>query len=107
MCGRARLSSDVSEIKLVFSIPAREADTKFSAKLERGADRLTARRPLRRQGHAAQPRHAALGPDPLLGQGHQGRLRQHQCQGRGDREQARIPQSVRAPALLGAGRQLL
>jgi putative SOS response-associated peptidase YedK len=40
-------------------------DTKFSAKLERGADRLPARRPLRRQGHAAQPRHAALGPDPL------------------------------------------
>jgi hypothetical protein len=77
----------------------------FSAKLERGADRLPARRPLQPQGHAAQPRHAALGPDPFLGQGHQGRLLQHQCQGRGDREQAGIPQSVRAPALPGAGRQ--
>jgi putative SOS response-associated peptidase YedK len=34
--GRARLSSDVSEIKLVLD-PSREADTEFSAKLERGA----------------------------------------------------------------------
>ena len=41
----------------------------ISAKLERRADQLSARRPLRRQGHAAQPRHAALWPHPLLGQG--------------------------------------
>jgi len=41
-----------------------------------------------------------------LGQGHQGRLRQHQRQGRRDRDQAGLPSGVRAPPLPGAGRQL-
>jgi hypothetical protein len=39
MCGRARLSSDVSEIKLVFSIPAASADAEHRAELERGWSR--------------------------------------------------------------------
>jgi len=46
---------------------ARPPGTKFSAKLERGADRLPSRRPLRCQGRAAQSRHVALGPDPCQG----------------------------------------
>jgi hypothetical protein len=37
MCGRAHCSSDVSEIKLVFSIPEHRP-TANVAKLERGAD---------------------------------------------------------------------
>ena len=53
MCGRARLSSDVSEIKLVFSIPPRAADAQLSAELECGADRPAAGRPLRCQGAAS------------------------------------------------------
>ncbi len=38
MCGRARLSSDFSEIKLVFS-PAASADPEHRAELERRPDR--------------------------------------------------------------------
>jgi hypothetical protein len=43
----------------------------------------------------------------LLGQGHQGRFRQHQCQGQKHREQACLPRGVPAAALPGAGRQFL
>src|ERR1700730_11761101 len=57
MCGRARLFSDVSEIKLVST-----ANTKFSAEMERGAARYAARLRLRAQARPARPRHAALGP---------------------------------------------
>jgi hypothetical protein len=39
MCGRARLSSDVNEIKLVFVMPPQSAYPGHSAQLERGADR--------------------------------------------------------------------
>jgi hypothetical protein len=39
MCGRARLSSDVSEIKLFFSIPLHRPSPQHRAQLERGADR--------------------------------------------------------------------
>ena len=50
--------------------PARAADTEHRAELERGADRSAADRALRRQARRAQPRCHALGPDPLLGEGH-------------------------------------
>jgi hypothetical protein len=46
MCGRARLSSDVSEIKLVFSIPPEAADAEYRDELERGADGSAADHPL-------------------------------------------------------------
>jgi hypothetical protein len=39
MCGRARLSSDVSEIKLLFGIPPERPTPNIGAKLEPGADR--------------------------------------------------------------------
>jgi hypothetical protein len=44
MCGRARFSSDVSEIKLAYS--AGEADTPHRAELERGTNRFLAGRPV-------------------------------------------------------------
>jgi hypothetical protein len=46
MCGRARLSSDVSEIKVAFQDSAGATDAEFSAKLERGADRSATGRAL-------------------------------------------------------------
>ena len=49
MCVRARLSSDVSEIKLVFGIPPERPTPNIGAKLEPGADRSGAGRALRRQ----------------------------------------------------------
>src|SRR5437588_11852816 len=68
MCGRVRLSSDVSEIKLAFSDPARAAGAQHGAELERGADGSVADRALRRQGRRARRRGAALRPRPLLGE---------------------------------------
>jgi hypothetical protein len=42
MCGRARLSTDLSEIRDRFPHPARSADAEFRRQLERGADRPAA-----------------------------------------------------------------
>jgi hypothetical protein len=44
MCGRARLSSDVSEIKIAFGIPPERPAPNIRAELERGADRSAADR---------------------------------------------------------------
>jgi putative SOS response-associated peptidase YedK len=107
MCGRARLSSDVSEIKLVFSIPPERPTPNFPPSWNVApTDSLPVVRYDTKAGQRSY-RFAALGPDPLLGQGHQGWLRQHQRQGRGHRQQAGLPQIVRAPPLPRAGRQLL
>ena len=46
MYGRARLSSDVSEIKLVFSIPPDRPDAEHRAELERNANRPSPGGPL-------------------------------------------------------------
>jgi hypothetical protein len=99
MCGRARLSSDVSEIKLTFSIPPSRPAPNFAARLERGADRSAAGRAVCCEGWSAKPRCDALGPHPLLGQGHQDRFLDLQRAGRGDRHQARLPRGVPATAL--------
>src|SRR3984893_13477946 len=71
MCGRARLSSDVSEIKLVFSIPP-HPPTPTSAPSWNVAptDPLPVVR-LRHQGRRAQPGRDALGSRAVLGQRHQ------------------------------------
>src|SRR5260370_31521794 len=90
-----------------FLDPARAADAQHRAELERGADRPAADRALRRQGSHAQPRGDALGPHPLLGQGHQDRLLGPPCEGRGGRHQAGLPRSIPAPTLPGAARRLL
>src|SRR5437660_12743580 len=57
--------------------PATSADAQLPAELECGADRLAPGGPLRCQGWRAQPRHAAMGTRPVLGQGPQRRLRQY------------------------------
>ena len=44
MCGRARLSSDVSEIKIVFGIPPERPTPNIATELEPGADRSGAGR---------------------------------------------------------------
>jgi len=53
---------------------ARAADPEHRAELEPRADRSGAGRLLRRQRRRPSPRGDALGPDPLLGEGHQDRL---------------------------------
>src|SRR6516162_288605 len=68
--------------------PAASADPEFPAELERCADRPAPGDSLRHQGRGAQPGPVALGPRPVLGQGHKGRFRQYQRQGGRDRDQA-------------------
>ena len=107
MCGRARLSSDVSEIKVAFRIPPERPTPKFPPSWNVApTDSLPVVRYDPKAGQCSLDM-LCWGLIPYWSKGHQGRLRQYQCQGRGDREQAGIPQSVRAPALPGAGRQLL
>jgi putative SOS response-associated peptidase YedK len=77
MCGRVRLSSDVSEIKLVFSIPPHRPTPNFPPSWNAApTDLLPVVRYNRRAG--------ALGSDPALGERHELRLREHQRQGRRD-----------------------
>jgi putative SOS response-associated peptidase YedK len=66
MCGRARLSSDVSEIRIAFGVPPERPSPNFPPSWNVAPTDSLPGRPLRPQGRAAQPRHAALGPDPLL-----------------------------------------
>ena len=75
--------------------------------LESGADRSGADCALRRQGRFARLRRHALGPDPLLGEGHQDRFLDHQRPGRGSRHKAGVSRGVSAAALSGAARQFL
>ena len=67
--------------------------------LESGADRSGADCALRRQGRFARLRRHALGPDPLLGEGHQDRFLDHQRPGRGSRHKAGVSRGVSAAAL--------
>src|SRR6516162_2573992 len=87
--------------------PAASADSEFPTELERGADRSPAGGSLRHQDERAQSGRVALGPRALLGQRPQGRLRKHQRQGGGDREEASLPRGVPAAPLPCPGRQLL
>jgi putative SOS response-associated peptidase YedK len=70
MCGRVHLSSDVEKLIEVFAIPPSHPAPNIAANWN-----VAPSDPL--------PRRAALGRDAVLGQGHQGRLCQHQCQGEG------------------------
>ena len=81
MCGRARLSSDVSEIKIAFGIPPDRPTPNFAASWN-----VAPTDPLPIVRYDAKDRQRslegdALGPSAVLGHGHQGRLRQHQRQG--------------------------
>jgi hypothetical protein len=64
------------------------------------------RRQLMQLQHFTDSNVPALG-SAVLGEGHQGRLLNHQRQRRKDRGQVGLPRSVPAAALFGAGRQLL
>jgi hypothetical protein len=76
MCGRARLSCDVSGIKVGFRIPPERPAPNFAASWNVApSDPLPVVR-YDANGASAQPRGDALGPRALLGQGHQGRLGQ-------------------------------
>ena len=78
MCGCARLSSNVSEIKLVFSIPPDRPTPKIAPSWNVAPTDRFPGGPLRCQGQRAQPRRDAVGARAVLGQGHQSRLRKHQ-----------------------------
>jgi hypothetical protein len=84
--------------------PTPSANAEHRAQLKRGADRPSPSRPPPCEGRRAQLRRDALGPGPVLGQRHQGRLLHHQRQSWWDRGQAGLPRSVPAAALLNAGR---
>jgi putative SOS response-associated peptidase YedK len=96
MCGRARLSSDVSEIKLVFSIPPERPTPNFPPSWNVApTDTL----PVVRYEPKAQQRSLDMlrwGLIPYWAKDLKVDF------ARGDREQAGFPQGVRAPALPGA-----
>jgi putative SOS response-associated peptidase YedK len=73
MCGRDRLSSDVSEIKLVFSIPPDRPTPNIAPSWN-----VAPTDPLPVVGDDTRA-------GAVLGQGHESRLRKHQRPGRGDR----------------------
>ncbi len=85
MYGRARLSSDVSDIKLVFAIPPERPTPNFAPSWNVAPTDPLPIVHFRRQGGRTQPRRDALGSDPVLGEGHQDRLLDHQRQSRGHR----------------------
>ena len=107
MCGRARLSSDVSEIKLAFSIPPERPTPNIAPSWNLApTDPL----PIVHYDAKAGARDLEVmrwGLIPHLGEGHQDRLLDHQCQSRGGRYEARFSRGIPAAALPGAGRQFL
>jgi putative SOS response-associated peptidase YedK len=104
MCGRVRLSSDVSEIKLVFSIPPHRPTPNFPPSWNVApTDPL----PVIRYDTKAGERSLDVlrwGLVPDWAKDLKVRLVNHQCQGRGDREQAGLPGGVPAASLPRAGR---
>jgi hypothetical protein len=99
MCGCVLSLPDVSEIKLVFGIPPKRPPTSRRAGKSRRP--TAAGRALRCQG-ARGLEMMRWGPDPPLGQGPQDWFLDHQRPGRGGRQQAGLPRSISAPALIGA-----
>jgi hypothetical protein len=95
MCGRVRLSSDVSEIRLAFSIPPERPAPNFPPSWNVApTDSLPVVRYDAKDGQRSLDM-LRWGLIPVLGQGHRGRLRQHQRQGGRDREQAGFRESLR------------
>jgi putative SOS response-associated peptidase YedK len=85
MCGRVRLSSDVSEIKLVFSIPSQRPNPNIAPSWNVApTDPL----PVVRYDAKAGERSLDVmrwGLVPFWAKGYQSGLREYQRQGRGDR----------------------
>jgi putative SOS response-associated peptidase YedK len=90
MCGRVRLSSDVSEIKLAFSFPPTRPTLNIAPSWN-----VAPTDPLPVVRYDAKASERSLGVmrwvSAVLGEGHQGRVREHQRQGGVDREQASVP----------------
>jgi putative SOS response-associated peptidase YedK len=87
MCGHVRLSSDVSEIKLVFSIPPHRPTPNFPPSwtwLRPTSSRWSVTTEKRESAVWT----VALGPCSLLGQGSERWFCQHQRESQGDRDQA-------------------
>src|ERR1700686_4954756 len=88
MCGRAKLETDVSEIKIAFRIPPEYPTPNFAPSWNVApTDRL----PIVRYDQKAGSRTLDLmrwGLVAVLGEGHQDRLLDHQCDGRDRRHQA-------------------
>jgi hypothetical protein len=98
MCGRTRLSSDVSEIKVVFSIPPDRLTLNIAPSWNVAPiDALPVVR-YNTRAREPQPRRDAVGARAVLGEGHQGRLREHQRQSRGDQGES-PPSAAEAKAI--------
>jgi hypothetical protein len=104
MCSRASLSTDFSQIKIAFRIPPERPTPNFAPTWN-----LAPQDPIpivRRGPNDGRWRlDGALGPDPLLGQGHQDPLLGHQRALRGYRDQAGNPRGIPAPPLPRAARR--
>jgi hypothetical protein len=71
MCGRVRLSSDISEIKIAFGIPSERPTPNFAASWN-----VAPTDPIPVVRYDAKDHQ--VGPDPLLGEGYQDRFLDHQ-----------------------------
>ena len=107
MCGRVRLSSDVSEIKLVFSIPPHRPTPNFPASWNVApTDPL----PVVRFDRKAEERSLDVlhwGLVPYWAKDIKVGFANINAKGEGDRDQAGVPRGVPAPALPRSGGQLL
>ena len=106
MCGRARLSSDVSEIKIAFGIPPDRPTPNFAASWN-----VAPTDPLPVVRYDAKEHQRSLevmrwGLVPFWAKDIKVGFA-NQRQGRGHRKQARLPRGVPAAALPCAGRQFL
>src|ERR671935_2442457 len=96
MCGRARLSSDVSEIKLVFSIPPEQPTPNIPANWNAAP---TEDLPVVRYDAKAGQRSLDVmrwGLVPFWAKDIKSRLLEHQRDGRNRRHQARLSRTVPA-----------
>jgi hypothetical protein len=104
MCGRARLSTDVSEIKIVFSIPPHRPTPNFPPSWNVApTDPLPVVRYDRKPASAASI--SCVGAWCRIG--HQGQFREHQRDGGNRRHKAGFPRGIPAASLFAASRQLL
>src|SRR6516165_6217841 len=107
MCGRARLSSDVSEIKIVFSIPPERPTPNIPANWNAAP---TEDLPVIRYDTRAGERSLDVlrwGLVPFWAKDIKVGFCQHQRQGRGDRDQAGLPRGLSAATLPRSLRLLL
>ena len=93
MCGRFVSASPPDELARYFDVD-QVAETAPRPLLQRGADQRRLRRGRDRRRPPA--RHLPLGPDPVLGQGRQGRPEDDQRPGRDPRREERLQAALRS-----------